>query len=328
MGLRFPFWRTGSDVPGLAAPTETTRRGPRVALALGAGAARGWAQIGVLQELRHYGLRPDIVVGTSMGAVVGGCYCAGRLDDLESFARSLTKRRVFGLMDFTISGLGLLAGGRLKAALRRDLGAVAIEDLPVRFAAVATQIQTGHEIWLSRGDLVDAMRASYALPGVFEPVQLDGRWLIDGALVNPVPVSVCRALGADIVVAVNLVAETLARAEATPALVAAAAEADQIGEARSPLAARSVFEAGTTAARLAGGFEQARPTIAQVLVDAFNITQDRISRSRLAGDPPDLTVNAKVGGVGLFEFHRAAELIAIGRDAAQKALPELSQLLA
>ena len=297
-------------------------------MALGAGAARGWAQIGVLQELSHQGLVPDIVVGTSMGAVVGGCFCAGRLGHLETFARSLTKRRVFSLMDFTISGIGLLSGGRLKAALIRDLGSIAIEELPIRFACVATQIQTGHEIWLSRGDLVDAMRASYALPGVFEPVQIEGRWLIDGALVNPVPVSVCRALGADVVVAINLVAETLSRTENSPSPVPPEDGAEQRGGLRSVSLDRQLtLEAGTTAARLRGGVVQTRPTITQVLVDAFNITQDRIARSRLAGDPPDVTINAKVGRIGLFEFHRAAELIAIGREAAQKAALELSQLL-
>jgi NTE family protein len=301
------------------------RRGPRVALALGAGAARGWAQIGVLQELTERGLVPDVVVGTSMGAVVGGCFCAGRLSHLEAFARSLTRRRVFGLMDFTISGTGILGGRRLQAALLRDLGRIAVEDLPIRFAAVATQIQTGHEIWLSRGSLVEALRASYALPGVFEPVEIDGRWLIDGALVNPVPVSVCRALGADVVIAVNLVAENLARADAAPPL---APPLDGLDAAvrRGPRDKPRKPEAGTVAARL-GTAPQLRPTIAQVLVDAFNITQDRIARSRLAGDPPDLTINAKVGRIGLFEFHRAAELIAIGREAAQKAVPDLAQLL-
>ena len=300
------------------------RRGPRVALALGAGAARGWALIGVLRELTAQGLAPDVVVGTSIGAVVGGCFCAGRLDHLETFARGLTRRRVFGLLDLSMGGTGLLSGARLKAALRRDLGTALIEDLPIRFAAVATQIQTGHEIWLSRGDLVEALRASYALPGVFEPVLIEGRWLFDGALVNPVPVSVCRALGADVVIAVNLVAESLARTEAAPPLVAAAdtVPADVVRQGEFPFA-----EAGTTATRLRGTPVPSRPSMAQVLVDAFNITQDRIARSRLAGDPPDLTVNVKVGRVGLFEFHRAAELIAIGRDAAQKALPDLAQLL-
>ena len=321
--LRFPFWRAGPAPPD-AAETAVPRRGPRVALALGAGAARGWALIGVLQEFSAHGLVPDVVVGTSIGAVVGGCFCAGRLDQLETFARGLTRRRVFGLMDFTISGTGLLGGSRLKAALQRDLGTMMIEDLPIRFASVATQIQTGHEVWLSRGDLVESLRASYALPGVFEPVQIEGRWLIDGALVNPVPVSVCRALGADVVIAVNLVAETLARTEAAPPLVPAAdtAPAETVRQGDF-----NFTDAGSTLARLRGGVQPGRPSIAQVLVDAFNITQDRIARSRLAGDPPDLTVNVKVGRIGLFEFHRAAELIAIGRDAAQKALPDLAQLI-
>lgn len=321
--MRFPFWHGGAEPPASKA-SAVPRRGPRIAFALGAGAARGWALIGVMQEFATLGLVPDVVVGTSIGAVVGGCFCAGRLDRLESFARSLTRRRVFGLMDFTISGTGLLAGGRLKTALRKDLGTVQIEDLPIRFASVATQIQTGHEIWLSRGDLVESLRASYALPGVFEPVMIEGRWLIDGALVNPVPVSVCRALGADVVIAVNLVAETLARTEMAPPLVPPADTAPVETVRQGELA---FAEAGTVTARLRGGETPGRPSIAQVLVDAFNITQDRIARSRLAGDPPDLTVNVKVGRIGLFEFHRAAELIAIGRDAVQKALPDLEQLV-
>ena len=303
------------------------KRRPRVALALGAGAARGWAEIGVLRELLANGLVPDMVAGTSMGAVVGGCYCAGRLDQLETFARSLTKRRVFGFMDFTMSRTGLISGGRLRATLERDLGQRTIEDLPTRFAAVATQVQTGHEVWLSRGNLVDAMRASYALPGVFEPVQVEGRWLIDGALVNPVPVSVCRAVGADVVIAVNLVAETMAWKEEPAPTIGVVASADRRVEAQAPGGffngwRRASCRTTTRSTRPDGG-----PSMAKVLVDAFNITQDRIARSRLAGDPPDLTLNAKVGRIGLFDFHRAAELITIGREAAQRALPDLSELL-
>lgn len=322
--VRFPFGRS-AQANAVEHGSPHPRHAPRVALALGAGAARGWAQIGVLRELLANGLVPDIVVGTSMGAVVGGCYCANRLDQLEVFARALTKRRVFGLMDFTISGTGLLSGGRLKAMLRKDLGLAAIEDLPICFAAVATQVHTGHELWLTRGNLVDAIRASYALPGVFEPVRIEGRWLMDGALVNPVPVSVCRALGADIVIAVNLVAETTAwKAAPAPAIdvgvTPATAEPEQPGRFYGNWL-RPGVRASKTSATDAG------PSMAKVLVEAFNITQDRIARSRLAGDPPDLTINAKVGRVGLFEFHRAAELIHIGHDAAQKALPELSEIL-
>ena len=148
-----------------------------------------------------------------IGALVGGCFAAGRLDELESFARSLNRRRVFGLLDFSFSGAGLIGGDRLRARLHEWIGAMRIEDLPMRFAGVATELGTGHEVWLRRGSLVDAMRASYALPGVFEPVRIGGRWLIDGAVVNPVPVSVARALGAERVVALSIAIDGQAAAQ-------------------------------------------------------------------------------------------------------------------
>jgi NTE family protein len=164
-----------------------------VGVVLGAGAARGWAHIGAMQELDALGLKPDVVVGSSIGSLVGGCYAAGRLEMLEGFARSLTRRRVLGFLDFSFTGSGLIGGERLRARLEAALGGLQIEDLPIRFAGVATEIGDGHEIWLRRGSLVEAIRASYALPGVFDPVKIDGRWLFDGAIVNPVPVSVARA---------------------------------------------------------------------------------------------------------------------------------------
>ena len=160
-------------------------RRAKVGVVLGAGAARGWAHIGAMQELDALGLRPDVVVGSSIGSLVGGCYAAGRLEMLEAFARSLTRRRVLGLLDFSFAGSGLFGGARLRARLEAALGGIQIEDLPIRFAGVATEIGDGHEIWLRRGSLVEAIRASYALPGVFEPVKVDGRWLLDGAIVNP-----------------------------------------------------------------------------------------------------------------------------------------------
>ena len=315
--VRFRFGRSAPD--GGTVPTRPRNR--CVALALGAGAARGWAEIGVLQALLESGFVPDLVVGTSMGAVVGGCYSAGRLDQLEAFARALTRRRVFGLLDFTFSGTGLISGGRLKAMLTKELGDATIEALPVRFAAVATQVRTGHEVWLSHGTLVEALQASYALPGVFEPVQIEGRWLMDGALVNPVPVSVCRALGADVVIAVNLVSETVSwKDEPAPAVEPPGAETAPAGRFRNVWRPR-----GPAASRRTR--QETGPSMARVLVDAFNITQDRIARSRLAGDPPDLTINVKAGRFGLFEFHRAAELIAVGREAAQRSLADLSDLV-
>lgn len=293
---------------------------PLIGLALGAGAARGWSHIGVLRELAEQGIHPDIVAGTSIGAVVGGCYAAGRLDQIEAFARSLTRRRVFTLMDLSFSGASLITGERLKAALDQELDSLNIEDLPIPFAAVATEVGTGHEVWLQRGALANAIRASYALPGIFEPVRIGDRWLFDGALVNPVPVTVCRALGAEFVIAVNVTADTMYRARVIrddPAAAKRAAEAGPFGEKPDISFVDRIlpryFE------RQAGD----APNVATAMIDAFNIIQDRILRSRLAGDPPDATITARMEDIGMFDFHKADELINVGRSAAKRALPNI-----
>jgi NTE family protein len=179
-------------------------RRPVIGLALGGGAARGFAHIGIVRTLVAHGIIPNVVVGTSIGAVVGGAYAAGHLDTLEEWARSLQPRSVLSYLDIRLNGSGLIGGAKLAAELETALGKSLIEELPVKFATVATEVRTGHEIWLTHGPMVDAMRASYALPGIFSPVLVGDRWLVDGALVNPVPVSAARALGAEIVIAANL----------------------------------------------------------------------------------------------------------------------------
>src|SRR3954462_3592414 len=179
-------------------------RRPVIGLALGGGGARGIAHIGIVRTLVVHGIIPNVVVGTSIGAVIGGAYAAGHLDTLEEWARSLQPRSVFGYLDIRLNGSGLIGGAKLAAQLEAAMGQSLIEDLPVKFATVATEVRTGHEIWLTHGRIVDAMRASYALPGIFSPVLVGDRWLVDGALVNPVPVSAARALGAEIVIAANL----------------------------------------------------------------------------------------------------------------------------
>lgn len=300
---------------------------PRIGLALGGGAARGWAHIGVLEVLAEAGYAPDVIAGTSIGAVVGGCFAAGKLEQLRDFALGLTKRRVVGLMDFHIGGAGLIAGGRLKRLLERDLAGVQIAELPQKFAAVATELGTGHEIWLTRGPLVEALRASYALPGVFDPVKLGGRWLMDGALVNPVPVTAARALGADVVLCVNLNSDMTGRGT-----VIQSHGADPDPEPEPPVGARPAASRwfGGMRERMRGivGRVNDQPGLAGVMVDAFNITQDRISRSRLAGDPPDVMIGPKLGRVGLFDFHRADEAIALGRHATERALEEIGAMIA
>ncbi|MGH6825037.1 patatin-like phospholipase family protein [Methyloceanibacter sp.] len=297
---------------------------PIIGIALGGGAARGWAHIGVLKTLIDAGLEPDIVAGTSIGAVAGACYVTGRLQALEDFAAALTRRRVFGFMDFNFAGSGLLTGQRLSSRLENHLQDVTIERLERKFVAVATELGTGHEVWLNKGSLVNALQASFALPGIFRPVKINGRWLIDGALVNPVPVSVCRALGARIVIAVTLSSDSVNRGsvihdqEVLADLPMPPDEAlpGKNGRAAIHLLHRQIF-----------GKSDGAPGISAVMMDAINITQDRIARSRLAGDPPDVTIAPKVGSIGLFDFHRGAEAMEQGAKATERQLDELKALI-
>ena len=297
---------------------------PVIGIALGGGAARGWAHIGVLKTLMDAGLEPDIVAGTSIGAVAGACYVTGRLQALEDFAAALTPRRVFGFLDINFAGSGLITGQRLSSRLENHLQDVTIERLERKFVAVATELGTGHEVWLNKGSLVNALQASFALPGIFRPVKINGRWLIDGALVNPVPVSVCRALGARIVIAVNLSSDSVARGSiihdqevlADVPMPPEEALPGKNGRAAIHLLHRQIF-----------GKSDGAPGISAVMMDAINITQDRIARSRLAGDPPDVIIAPKVGSIGLFDFHRAGEAMEQGARAAEKQIDELKALI-
>jgi len=286
---------------------DKTEKGS-IALALGGGAARGWAHIGVLRALDEAGIKVGMVAGTSIGALVGGCYLAGKLDELEEFARSLTLRRIVALLDFAVGGSGLCAGMRLSKRMRQHLEGMDIEDLDRPFVSVATEISTGHEIWIHSGSLVTAIHASYALPGIFEPVLCNGRTLVDGALVNPVPVSVCRAHEAPLVVAVNLQQELYGRSavikhHASEVLEKGAMQIDKTDR-------RKARKIGMT----------------NVMVESYNIIQDRIARARLAGDPPDLLLLPKLGEIGLADFHRASDAIDRGYEEATARMAELRRL--
>lgn len=337
---------------------------PKIGIALGSGVARGWAHIGVLRALTRAGIEPDIVSGTSIGSLVGGCYLANKLDPLEEFARSLTRRRLLGLVDFRFRSSGLIGDAKLETLMREYLGDIRIEELDRTFVAVATELATGHELWLREGSLVQAIRASYALPGVFAPVPVDNRWLIDGAIVNPVPVSVTRALGARLVIAVNLNTDPFDPAtrrhweqghkpfyvRVLPPAPGAdlAEEIDEIvEEAEAALEAEGVdadskLMAGIrgTLSRLRGktpaperelvkramGGRQRGPGFASVMLASLNIIQDRLARARLASDPPDIVIAPKIGHLTLLEFDRADELIRLGEEAAEEALPQIREM--
>lgn len=307
-----PAAHTGAPPPVLTqdppAPAPASRK-KGIALALGGGAARGWAHIGVLRALDEAEVPVGMIAGTSIGALVGGCYLAGKLDELEEFARSLTRRRLLGLLDLNFGGNGLLGGMRLDARMREHMEGLTFKDLPAPFVCVATEIMTGHEIWLHSGSLITAMRASYALPGVFEPVVSNGRTLVDGALVNPVPVSVCRAYEQRLVIAVNLHYDLFGRA-AVVKHAATAADNDDAEAAETPPANEKPARLGITG----------------VMVEAFNVIQDRISRARLAGDPPDLSLFPALSQVGLTEFHRAAEAIELGYAETMHRMADIKRL--
>jgi NTE family protein len=295
----------------------------KIGLALGAGSARGWAHIGVVRALTQAGIEPDIVAGTSIGAVVGGLHVAGELDALEQFARDLTRRKILRFLDFNLSGSGLIHGQRLRDVLEERLKGLQIETLSKRFVAVATEIGSGHETWLGRGQLVDALRASYALPGIFKPVNIEGRWLFDGALVNPIPVSVCRALGARYVIAVNVNSEAghgtvVTDLEALP-LPALPPPEDRGLFARNGRAVKKMLQ------RQFFGRGDNGPGISTVMLQAFNIVQDRIARSRLAGDPPDIMLLPRLPPVGLFDFHRAEEMIECGAAAVERDIEQIKR---
>jgi NTE family protein len=304
-------------------------RRPVIGLALGGGAARGFAHVGIVQTLLANGIVPDVVVGTSIGAVVGGAYAAGQLGTFEQWGRSLQgMRNILGYLDIRLNGSGLIGGERLAAQLETTLGRTAIEELPMKVATVATEVRTGHEIWLTHGSLVDAMRASYALPGIFSPVLIGDRWLVDGALVNPVPVSAARALGAEIVIAANLSSDVFTHSTTIYSHGQPVAVPETVIETSPPARRRfgKFFSPERTVKRefFGGG---GRPGISSVMVDAFNIMQDRITRARLAGDPPDLLITPRVGQIGWFDFHRASDLIAFGARAAERALDSIEEAL-
>ncbi len=307
-------------------------RRPVIGLALGGGAARGFAHIGIVRTLIAHGIVPNVVVGTSIGAVVGGAYAAGHLDTLEEWALSLQPRNILSYLDIRLNGSGLIGGDKLAAQLEAAIGQTLIEELPLKFATVATEVRTGHEIWLTHGRVVNAMRASYALPGIFSPVLVGDRWLVDGALVNPVPVSAARALGAEIVIAANLSSDVFTHSTTIYSHGPSAQDPgggaleEVIAPARPKRGFGKFFSPERTMKREFFG-SAARPGISTVMVDAFNIMQDRITRARLAGDPPDLLISPRVGQIGWFDFHRADDLIAHGARAAERAIESIQEAI-
>jgi NTE family protein len=298
----------------------------KVGLALSSGVARGWAHIGAIRALTRLGVPFDLVAGCSAGALVGGCYLARQLDQLEKWALSLSPRKVVSYLDLSFGRGGMIKGEKIKNELRKFMGQQRIEDLRVPFIAVATDLGTGHEVWLREGDLADAIRASVAMPGLLPPIEFRGRWLADGALLDPMPVAACRSFGADLVIAVNLNTDILGKMRhgSTSSRPALGFDPSGLLTAQAELADRAPPESLTQG--IFGG-DRDNPNIFGVMMTSLSIMQDRLTRSRLAGDPPDVHITPRVGHIGLLEFERAEEAIKEGENAVERARPEILDAL-
>ncbi len=290
---------------------------PVIGLALGSGSARGWAHFGVIAELKEMGIEPDLIAGCSIGSLVGGAWAANYLEAFQEWVLALDQWDVIKLLDIRLSGGGVIGGERLMDFFSTHLGPYHIDTLERTFAAVSTDLETGREVWLQQGPLLDAIRASIALPVLFTPVQRDGHWLTDGGLVNPVPVSLCKAMGADIVIAVNLNGDIIkdrpgARKTTRRSPGSRSADLNLADQLRKTLKK----SAGNLLTRFLN--EDDAPDMFDVLLNTINIMQDRITRSRMAGDPPDVNITPRLSHIRAMEFHRAEECIAEGAAAVKR----------
>jgi NTE family protein len=296
---------------------------PCIGLALGSGSSRGWAHIGVIKALSELDIHPQVVCGCSIGSIVAAAYVSGNLDKLEQWVRSLTKVELARYIELNLSLNGFVDTEKLhefflQCVCRED---ESIEDITVKFASVATDLETGREVWFTSGPLIDAVWASISLPGLFPPLQHQGRWLVDGGLVNPVPVSVCHALGADIVISVNLnggvVGKHFVQKQDEPAT-----NSNHVLERLS----RAVNKYSSDIFR-DDEEKVSPPGLFEAIAGSINIAQDRITRSRLAGDPPDIMLSPKLSHIGLMEFYRAKEAIQEGEQCVMRMMPEIRHVL-
>ncbi|MCL1089487.1 patatin-like phospholipase RssA [Shewanella profunda] len=297
---------------------------PTIGIALGSGAAKGWAHIGVLNGLAAMGVKPDKVAGCSIGALVGAAYAHDHLPELEEWVRSFSSWDVLALMDIRWGKGGLIGGDKIFDVLQSRVGDVKIEELNRPFAAVATDLYSGQEIWFRHGDLRQAVRASCSMPGILAPVRQGERWLVDGAVVNPVPVSVSRAMGVDIVIAVDLNGYHPGRLQVLPVNMTShkVAQGEMDLPARHDTRFMDLFARGREyVSSLTDKFSlgtKSNPGMIAVMSQSMGILEQRHKRSRLMGDPPDICIVPEVAEIGTMEFHRAGEAIAAGEAAVAK----------
>lgn len=293
----------------------------KIGLALGSGAAKGWAHIGVINALQRAGIQVDIVAGCSVGALVGAAYASERLPMMEKWVRSFSYWDVLRLMDFSWRRGGLLRGDRVFNHVRRVVENENIEQCKLRFGAVTTNLSTGRELWLTEGDLHRAVRASCSMPGLLAPVGYNGYWLVDGAVVNPVPISLTRALGADIVIAVDLQHD------------AHLMQQDLLSV--TPQSEEQQYEQATSwggklrqqLSKMAQRRINHSPGAMEIMSTSIQVLENRIKLTRMAGDPPDVLIQPFCPQISTLDFHRADEAIAAGKEAVEKKMDELLPLV-
>lgn len=295
----------------------------KIGLALGSGSARGWSHIGVIEALQAHGIEPDIICGCSIGALVGASYAADKITALEDWVRSLSLLETARFASLDTSLNGVINKDRLQKVLRQFVAddSFSIADLPRPFASVATDLSSGREVWFTEGSLLEAVWASISLPGLFPPVRHNNRWLVDGGLVNPVPVSVCRALGADFVIAVNLNGDLVGRHIDKPV-------GNDVNENSPHWSDKIPWSLGAGLKQNANvDDDEKAPRVFETIAGSINIIQDRITRSRMVGEPPDILITPELADIGLLEFYRAAQCIDEGKESVHRALPEIQRLL-
>lgn len=303
----------------------------KIGLALGSGSARGWAHIGVIRELEAAGIYPDIICGSSIGAFVGAAYANNKLDELEKWVLTLSWKEIINYLDISLLGGGFIQGEKLFRVASEKVDDPLIESLPRLFGAVATELDSGREIWFREGSLKNAVRASIGLPGLFAPVQINGQWLVDGGLSNPVPVSLCRAMGADIVIAVNLNGEIVGRQDRQRLgkMLSRSLKTGSKSEFFERISAQlrnTLQERKEFLLSQLFGRSRETPGLFDVMTKSIYIMQDRITRSRMAGDPPEIILAPRLSEMGLLEFDQAAIAIGEGRECVQRARFELEQI--
>jgi len=296
----------------------------KIGIALGSGSARGWAHIGVLNQLADMGIEPDIVAGSSIGSLVGAAYASKNLESFEKWVKNLDSKGIIQLLDITWGKGGLIEGRKLFERLSHNMEDDDIKSLSIQYAAVATDMNSGREVWFQEGSITEAVRASIALPGLFTPAQKDDQWFLDGGIVNPVPVSLCRAMGADVVIAVDLNSDIIGKH------LRQFKHPEEAGDDESffnsPFLEQTfkqftgTLDEGSFLSKLfKPGKRTPEPGLYEVIASSVNIMQVRITRSRMAGDPPDILLSPRLSHIGLMEFDKAEEAIKEGVDAVKRA---------